>query len=66
MRGRNVGEEILNFTAEKKEMLENQERIVARLDISHLFETEKPRKAKGSRRLFQIPTEEGLVEPHFE
>ena len=63
MRGRNVGEDTIKLTGEKKELLENQERTVAGLNISHLLETEKPRKAKGSRRLFQIPKEEGLVEP---
>jgi hypothetical protein len=66
MRGRNVGEGTIKLTGEKKELLENQERTVAILDISHPLGTEKPKKAKGSRRLFQIPKEEGLVEPHFE
>jgi hypothetical protein len=65
MGGRNVVEEILKLTGKKKELLENQETTVAGLNISHLFKTEKPRKANGSRRLFQIPKEEGLVEPPF-
>jgi hypothetical protein len=45
----------MRLTGEKKEWLENLERTVADLDISHLLEREKPRKAKASRRLFQIP-----------
>jgi hypothetical protein len=65
LKGRDVGEEIVRLTGERNEISENQETIVADLDISHLLEREKPSKAKESRRPFQVPKEEGLVHPHF-